>query len=150
MEIIIEKGSFEHLNDCEEALINSELGIRYFSAKGSAAQIVKDGIESGNLYIAKADGVCAGFFWYIPKGVFRSFPFLHLMAVKESYRGLGIGKKMLDFLEKTVDKDKIFLVVADFNTSAKLFYEKNDYRQVGEIPNLYKAGITEYLMLKEL
>ena len=39
--------------------------------------------------------------------------------------------------------------VADFNPEAKRFYEKNGYRQVGEIPGLYREGITEYIMMKE-
>lgn len=58
---------------------------------------------------------------------------------------------MIDFLEKVicVDANKIFLVVADFNPEAKRFYEKVGYRQVGEMPGLYREGITEYLMMKE-
>ena len=43
-----------------------------------------------------------------------------------------------------------FLVVADYNPDAKRFYERNGYQQVGEIPNLYRQGITEYLMVKNL
>jgi len=43
----------------------------------------------------------------------------------------------------------VFLVVADFNPEAKRLYEHLGYRQVGEIPGLYKAGVTEYLMMKE-
>ena len=31
---------------------------------------------------------------------------------------------------------------------AKLFYEKQGYKQVGTIPNLYRKGINEYLMMK--
>ena len=46
--------------------------------------------------------------------------------------------------------DKIFLVVADYNPEAKRFYERNGYQQLGEIPNLYRPGITEYLMTKNL
>jgi ribosomal protein S18 acetylase RimI-like enzyme len=38
----------------------------------------------------------------------------------------------------------------NFNPDEKRFYEKNGCRQVGEIPNLYRDGITEYLMLKEI
>ena len=30
MDIIIEKGSLQYLNDCEEALLDSELGRQYF------------------------------------------------------------------------------------------------------------------------
>jgi hypothetical protein len=33
MKITIIKGSIEYINDCEDALVNSELGKRYFSQK---------------------------------------------------------------------------------------------------------------------
>jgi ribosomal protein S18 acetylase RimI-like enzyme len=46
--------------------------------------------------------------------------------------------------------DKLFLVVADYNPDAKRFYERNCYQQVGEISNLYRPGVTEYLMVKDL
>ncbi len=36
MEVKIVKGSLEYISDCEESLVNSELGIRYFSKEGSA------------------------------------------------------------------------------------------------------------------
>ncbi len=45
---------------------------------------------------------------------------------------------------------KRFLVVADDNPDAKRFYDRNGYQQVGIIPNLYRPGITEYLMAKSL
>jgi len=50
---------------------------------------------------------------------------------------------------KISDRDKLFLVVADFNPNAKGFYESMGYHQVGEIPGLYREGITEYIMMKE-
>ena len=30
------------------------------------------------------------------------------------------------------------------------FYERNGYQQVGKITNLYRPGITEYMMAKDL
>ena len=33
MEITIVKGSMDYINDCEEIVLNSELGIRYFSER---------------------------------------------------------------------------------------------------------------------
>jgi len=151
MDIRIKKGSLEYLNDCEEALLNSELGKRYFDGAGSGKKAIIEGLEHGNLYIALDSDVCVGFMWYIPKGAFHSFSYLHIISIKEAYRCKGIGKKMIDFLEEIVfeNTDKIFLVVADFNPDAKHFYEKIGYRQIGEIPNLYRKGITEYLMMKE-
>ena len=151
MDIKIEKGSLKYLDDCEEALLNSELGNRYFETEESAQKAIKEGLEHGNLYIALDSDICVGFAWYIPKGAFHSFPYLHIISVKKEYRGKGIGRKIIEFLEKIVfeNVDKIFLVVSDFNPNAKRFYEKAGYRQVGEIPNLYRKGITEYLMMKE-
>ena len=130
----------QHRKDCEEALLNSELGKRYFASEGSGESAVLEGLEQGNLYIALIKDRCAGFFYY-----------LHLIAVKEEYRGQGIGRKLIDYLENVVcaDAHRLFLVVADFNPEAKRFYEKNGYRQVGEIPGLYREGITEYIMMKE-
>ena len=80
------------------------------------------------------------------------FSYLHIIVVKEEYRNKGIGKALLDYSENIAYEmaDKFFLVVADYNTDAKRFYERNGYQQVGEIPNLYRSGITEYLMAKNL
>jgi len=151
MDIIIEKGSPEYINDCEEALLNSELGRMYFSSEGSARNAILEGLGQGNLYVALTNSDCAGFIYYIPKGAFHSFPYLHIISVKEEYRGKEIGKKLINFLEDMVFEkaNKIFLVVADFNPVAKGFYEKIGYRQIGEIPGLYRKGVTEYLMMKE-
>ena len=94
---------------------------------------------------------CVGFTYIIPKGAFHSFPYLHIIAVKEEYRNKGIGKALLDYSEKIAYEmaDRFFLVVGDYNPDAKRFYERNGYQQVGGIPNLYRPGITEYLMVKD-
>ena len=150
MRIEIVKGSMPYLDDCEQALQKSALGEKYFAAPGSAEKAVREGLRSQDMFMALADGQCAGFFYYIPKGAFHGFPYLHIIAVKEEYRGKGIGAALLDRFESIAFEkaDKVFLVVADFNPDAKRFYEKHGYRQAGEIPGLYRPGITEYLMMK--
>ncbi len=151
MDIKIEKGSLKYLSDCEKALLNSELGRKYFEHEGSGRRAILEGLEQGNLYVAINNNECVGFMFYIPKGIFHSFPLLHLISVKEEYRNKGIGKKLMAFLENLAfeNASKIFFVVADFNPDAKRFYEKLGYRKVGEIPSLYRKGINEYLMMKE-
>ena len=64
----------------------------------------------------------------------------------------GIGKALLNYSENIAYEmaDKLFLVVADYNPDAKRFYERNGYQQVGIIPNQYRPGVTEYLMVKDL
>ena len=136
---------------------NMAQGIRYFAPgfKGTAEAI---GMHSASqhsakdtLYVAFIGEECVGFTYIIPKGAFHSFPYLHIIAVKEEYRNKGIGKALLDYSEKIAYEmaDRFFLVVGDYNPDAKRFYERNGYQQVGEIPNLYRPGVTEYLMAKD-
>ena len=151
MEIKIVKGSVEYIKDCEEALVNSELGKRYFSKEGSARKAIEEGFDKEEIYIAvDAKYNCVGFIWFILNGIFHSFPYLHIIAVKEENRSSGIGKKLLKFFEDTCFKKstKLFLVVADFNPDAKMLYERIGYIEVGSIRNLYREGIAECLMMK--
>ena len=151
-EITFAKGNEQHLKDCRDALCQSTLGERYFSSPGSAEDAILEGIRQENLYVAFIGEECVGFTYIIPKGAFHSFPYLHIIAVKEEYRNKGIGKALLDYSENIAYEmaDKFFLVVADYNSDAKRFYERNGYQQVGEIPNLYRPGVTEYMMAKDL
>ena len=152
LEIMNKPSMEEHLKDCRDALCRSTLGDRYFSSQGSAEEAILEGIRQENLYVAFIGEECVGFTYIIPKGAFHSFPYLHIIAVKEEYRNKGIGKALLDYSENIACEmaDKLFLVVADYNPDAKRFYERNGYQQVGKIPNLYRPGITEYMMAKDL
>ncbi|MBU3072956.1 GNAT family N-acetyltransferase [Clostridium estertheticum] len=151
METKIVKGSIDYINDCEDTLVNSEIGIRYFSKKGSARTALEEGFAKEEIYIAMdINQNYKGFIWIILDGIFHSFPYLHIVAVKQESRNQGIGKNLLKFFENSCLKDysKIFLVVADFNPDAERLYKKNGYIQVGTIPSLYMEGITEHLMMK--
>lgn len=152
MKINIVKGSIDYINDCEHSLVNSELGIRYFSKEGSARKALQEGFAKEEIYIALDENKnCQGFIWCILDGIFHSFPYLHIIAVKQESRGQGIGKVLLKFFEEICFKkySKLFLVVADFNPKAKKLYEEVGYVEVGTIPSLYRDGITEYLMMKK-
>ena len=150
MEVKIEKGKIEYLADCKEALVNSELGRRYFENETKAEEAVLEGLEQDNLYVALIKENCVGFMFYIPEGAFHAFSYLHIIAIKSEYRGKGIGTKLISYLEELVFEktSKVFLVVADFNPKGRKFYETLGYSKVGEIPSLYRDGITEYLMMK--
>lgn len=43
MDVVITRGTIKYISDCEEALIESELGKRYFSREGSAKAVVQEG-----------------------------------------------------------------------------------------------------------
>lgn len=147
----IVQGTKEHIGGCEEALLHSELGNRYFSETGSARKALEEGFGKGQIYVAlDEEGICRGFIWFILNGIFHSFPYLHIIAVKAEGRNKGTGKKLLQYFEDFcfAEHSKVFLVVADFNSDAQRFYESAGYVQVGSVPGLYREGITEYFMMK--
>lgn len=153
MDINIIKAENKHLIDCKNALQKSELGRVYFPEEDKTFQAINEGISKGEIFIAiNKECTCLGFIWVIPNGVFHSFPYLHIIAVKEEFRNLGIGKRLLQYFEETSSKksSKLFLVVADFNPRAKQLYQSIGYKEVGIIPNLYKKGVSECLMMKEM
>ncbi len=86
----------------------------------------------------------------ISNGIFHSFPYIHIIAVKNENRGQGIGKTLLRFVESAylARYSKLFLVVADFNINAKKLYKRIGYSEIGKIHDLYRKGISEYLMMK--
>jgi ribosomal protein S18 acetylase RimI-like enzyme len=147
------KGNIVYLDDCIDALIKSELGVQYFSERDKAKRALIEGFEKGEIYVAvNESNKCVGFIWYIMHGAFHAFPYLHIIAVKEEYRGRGIGRNMIEYFEDILsDKfSKCFLVVADYNPEAKRLYEQIGYTEVGRIPDLYKKSVTEILMMRVL
>lgn len=153
MDFKIIKAEDKHLNECKIALQKSELGKVYFPEEEKVIKTINEGISKGEIFVAvNKECECLGFIWAISKGAFHSFPYLHIIAVKEEYRSQGIGKKLLHYFEDTFSNmsTKLFLVVADFNPKAKKLYQSIGYKEVGIIPNLYKSGVSESLMMKEL
>ncbi len=151
MNIKIVDAENKHLTDCKMALQKSELGRVYFPDEDKVHNAVNEGISKGEISVAINDeSVVLGFIWVIQKGAFHSYPYLHIIAVKEEYRSLGIGKRLIGYIEEISGSSKLFLVVADFNPRAKKFYLDYGFKEVGCIPNLYRNGITEYLLVKEI
>lgn len=150
MNVQFKKGTIEYLDSCIKAMENSTLCTSYFQSEESKKNAVMEGINRGTLYVVLCSGECAGFAYFIPEGAFHAYHYLHLIAIREEYRGKGIGKKLLEFIEDMLFKtrDKIFLLVGDYNPDAKIFYEKLGYKYLGTIPSLYRKGIDEYLMMK--
>lgn len=153
MEINIIPAENKFIDDCVIALRKSELGRVYFPEDNKAIKTIEEGISKKEIFVAiSSEGICLGFIWFIPNGAFHSFPYLHIIAVKEEFRSMGIGRMLLKFFEDSTVKfsNKLFLVVADFNPKAKELYLRMGYKEIGIIPGLYKKGVNECLMMKEL
>jgi len=110
-----------------------------------------EGFKKKEIYIGLNENKeCIGFMRIDLNGAFSMFPMLRLIAIKQRFRNKGIGKILLNYYFEIGFKNskKIFLMVSDFNKEAKKLYESIGFIEVGLIPDLYKKGIAEFLMMK--
>ncbi|MDI6878717.1 MAG: GNAT family N-acetyltransferase [Desulfitobacteriaceae bacterium] len=151
MEIKIVQGEIKYLDDCLEALMNSELAYTYLPDEKVAKKHLVEAFERKEMYLAlNTEGKCVGYIRFVLNGTFYNFPYVCNISVKKNFRGQGIGKRLLGFFEDIsfTHSDKVFLLVSSFNEQAKKLYESIGYKRVGVIDDLYKNGISEYIMMK--
>jgi len=152
MNINIKMAEMKHIDVCVEILQNSDLGKVYFSDYAKATGMLTYAVEQKGVFVALDENEkCVGFIYYMKKGVFGSYPYLHIVAVKEDCRCFGIGRQLMNYFEENASDSaltKYFLTVDDFNPRAKKLYENLGYHCVGELPDFYKKGVNCYLMMK--
>ncbi|MDA8097541.1 MAG: GNAT family N-acetyltransferase [Clostridia bacterium] len=151
MKYRIVQGTVEYLADCLEAFQDSDLGRNYASSPELLSSKLTDGFSKGELFVAldEADQYL-GHVWIVPRGGFDNFPYCRILAVKSEFRGRGIGTALLRYFEETgfQKSDRLFILVSDFNSGAKRLYERLGYKQVGCVPDLFKNGIAECILVK--
>lgn len=89
--------------------------------------------------------------------MFHSFPYLHMIAVRDGCRGQGIGTTLMDFYEqdsllggKNRIRTRTFLLVSDLNEPAQRFYANRGYAEMGRFESLFRKGVTEILLMKKV
>ncbi len=145
------------LGDCVDILMDSILGEEYFSRE-TIEPLLSKAIKQHEVTVAKKNsGEIIGFYRLVLNGVFLVFAYIHLIAVKTEYRGRGVGTKILQDAERKIleQKDypkikKSFLLVGKINRRAKRYYERNGYKKVSTLDDLFDKGDTEFLMVKDL
>ena len=151
MEIKIHLAKKGQARDCLLCVKNSDLWDAYFKSNPSHEAALEEMIKKKQIYVASnMNGNCVGFIGVIENGCFRKFSYLSILAVKKRYRGKGVGKALVNkFEDLGFEKaERIFMLVSDFNKTAQIIYRKFGYKKVGNIPDLYKAGISENLLVK--
>ncbi len=101
----------KYIDSCIEILQNSDLGKAYFSNHQKAANMLTYAVGQENIYVALDENEkCLGFIYYMTNGVFGSYPYLHIVAVKEEYRNYGIVKQfgLLDSMKNVMLGDRLF------------------------------------------
>ncbi len=134
-----------------EIIVRNPLWQRYGLTFDSVQQVLLEGLKRSNgIYSARIEARLVGLIWFDVTGTFYHSGYIRWVAVHPDFQNRGLGKILLKFAEEKILSvgPNVFLLVSHFNRSAQRFYERLDYRKVGELPDFYKAGITEWIYRK--
>lgn len=137
--------------DCLLCVENSDLWDAYFKNNPTHESALEKMISKKQVYVVtNKNDQCIGFMGVINNGCFHKFSYLSILAVKKRFRNKGIGEALVNKFEDIGfnKADKVFILVSDFNKTAQKFYRKLGYKKVGNIPDLFKHGVSEDLLVK--
>ena len=100
------------------------------------------------IYLIEADKNIAGFVIIQTCGTFSGY--IQTICISESFRGKGLGRKLLQFSEDRILKfsPNVFICVSSFNTGALRLYYDYGFKLVGEMENFVKNGFSELMLRK--
>jgi [ribosomal protein S18]-alanine N-acetyltransferase len=109
-----------------------------FEGAGKEVYIIKEGEEIEGFVILQVHGTFSGY--------------IQTICIKESCRGKGLGKILLEFCEERVHRfsPNLFICVSSFNKGAIKLYLNYEFRLVGELNDFVKEGFTELLLRKTI
>lgn len=80
-------------------------------------------------------------------------PYIEMLGLGESCQGLGVGRRLLDWVEREAlqaGQRQVWVAASAFNERALTFYERNGFRRIGVLEDLVKPGFNEILLGKKL
>lgn len=155
MEIFIKEGDPNRLEDYAAVMRNSPLYNHYYAPNEQLLYTtLQEALSRGALLTAETSaGEAIGIMQCEWQGMFGMWPYLALLGVKDSYRGMGVGHKLIAAYEKTaraLGARNIFICVSAFNPRARALYTSIGFHKLALIPDLICDGIHENLLMKRL
>jgi GNAT superfamily N-acetyltransferase len=79
-------------------------------------------------------------------------PYIEVVAVLKPYRRKGVARDIFQWIETEINASSknMWTAVSSFNDSARNFYTRMGFVEIGPIPDLIKPGCTEILLRKSL
>lgn len=149
--VSVEKACAEDYEEYVKLFANSAIDKHYFKDSNLLGELICKGLENDSILAAKtANGEIVGLLIY---DLTKSFPCLTLIGVKEAFRGKHIGDQLIDIflgIAKESGVDDCFVCVSDFNPRAKALFVKKGFKPEKLVPDLYKKGESEWLLMKKI
>ena len=161
MKLLTTKINESNLQTFIDIIMSTELGTTYYPTEEFLRKEIMNSSKDDEMFIiasevAKED---IGVLWFNRHGAFHSFPFLHVIAIKDRFQGQGYGKATMDRFEalclmgphgQNIPATKAFLLVNTGNEAAIKMYEGRGYVCVGEVPGLFRKRVNEKIMMKNI
>ncbi len=90
-----------------------------------------------------------GFAWFQPTGGLGRAGYLRLIGVHPRHQSKGIGKLLLQEVEKGCPSHILMILVSHFNERAQKFYKREGYVQAGVFEKFVRPDIDELLFWKK-
>ena len=74
----------EEAASCARLIFGTALGRGYYPTEEFLRRELERGISEDDCFLATDDGEAVGVVWFQRRGAFRSFPYLHLIVVREA------------------------------------------------------------------
>ena len=109
-------------------------------------------IRQKQAHVAVIEGAVAGFVICNPEPVFARGGYLRAIGVAPAIRGFGLGRRLLEFAERSTSKKakNLYLCVSSFNKIGQAFYRGCGYGKVGKIDGLIRKNAAEIIFWKKL
>lgn len=148
-EIVIRELQSDDIEECIEMTVTTFPWSSFGLKRESARVFFKERLDKSLIYVAEHVNEVAGFIAVKRDILFANY--IRRLVVREDKRGLGIGRKLVEYVEELTREEglpNVFLMTSITNEKAVAFYIKLGYEIIGKIPDFIKRGMDEYLLWK--
>jgi len=138
---------------CASLMVDLPLYGRYgVTGKDARALFARTLAGASRALVAEDAGGVLGFVVYSLHGTFDHSGYVRAIGVAARAQRRGVGGRLMEAAEREIFSrgPNVFLLVSADNADARRFYERRGYREIGELPDYARAGITEVLYRKTL
>jgi [ribosomal protein S18]-alanine N-acetyltransferase len=148
-DVVIESASELDAALCRHLILGSDPWVTLQYDDGDIQAIVR-AAKTDHLLVARMGDAIVGFALSAP-GILLG-EYLKILVVDDTYRIQGIGRRLMEALEQRAFRHwpNVYLCVSDFNRSARLFYQRLGYEEVGLLKDLLLPGKGEVLLRKSI
>jgi ribosomal protein S18 acetylase RimI-like enzyme len=143
-------GNDDEAEACAQLMATSEPWVTLRRDYETSLEILRD--PSREVYVAvRVDAAdVVGFVIVNMRGAFVGY--LQTVAVREDWRGRGLGTRLIAFAERRIFRDapNVFMCVSSFNERARALYDRLGYEVIGEMRDYVVRGHSEWLLRKSI